>query len=297
MLSEQITSAVTSILSKTLNTTITSLVTSPIGGGSINQTFRITINKKEQFFCKINSSSRFPLLFEKEKNGLQLLAAQKLFRTPAVIACFEEGDQQVLILEWIEQGLKTNKSWKLFGEQLAALHSRSWTKDGHILFGLEKDNYMGALHQSNNAAGNWPDFFIAQRLRPQVKLAFDNGLLNSRHLQQFERLYNTLPGIFPPAPSCLLHGDLWSGNFLIDTYERPVLIDPAVYYGHAAIDLGMTTLFGGFDKMFYEAYHYHSPFESNYREQWDTCNLYPLLIHLNLFGSGYLPSIISLIER
>ena len=71
----------------------------------------------------------------------------------------------------------------------------------------------------------------------------------------------------------------------------PVLIDPAVYFGHRSVDLAMTTLFGGFDKSFYEAYHYHYPFPANYKMQWSVCNLYPLLIHLLLFGKSYLSQI------
>ena len=73
--------------------------------------------------------------------------------------------------------------------------------------------------------------------------------------------------------------------------QQPVLIDPAVYFGHRSIDLGMTTLFGGFEKSFYEAYHYHYPLPPNYKEQWAVSNLYPLLIHLLLFGKTYLSSI------
>jgi fructosamine-3-kinase len=57
------------------------------------------------------------------------------------------------------------------------------------------------------------------------------------------------------------------------------------------MDLAMTTLFGGFERSFYESYDYHFPFPKNYRDQWDVCNLYPLLIHLNLFGAGYLGKI------
>ncbi len=132
---------------------------------------------------------------------------------------------------------------------------------------------------------------------PQVKLASDKHLLPSSHAARFERLYERLPAIFPPEPPALLHGDLWSGNFLCNHRQQPVLIDPAVYYGHRSMDMAMTTLFGGFDKPFYDSYHYHYPLPPNYREQWEICNLYPLLIHLNLFGLGYLADILHTIQR
>lgn len=297
MLMKELISFLKAELSSHLNIPIQSINYAPVGGGSINQTFRLTINNNQHFFCKINSASQFPLLFEKEKSGLVLLAEQKVIQTPHIIMCEVHQDWQILVLEWIEQGLKTTQSWKHFGEQLAQLHSISWIENGQSRFGLTENNYMGALPQLNDPAGDWVAFFIEKRLRPQTKMAFDAGLLSSSHLQQFEQLYRALPNLFPPAPSCLLHGDLWSGNFLIDVQEQPVLIDPAVYYGHNAIDMGMTTLFGGFDPVFYEAYHYHHAPESHYQEQWDICNLYPLLIHLNLFGSGYRHDIEYTLER
>ena len=76
-----------------------------------------------------------------------------------------------------------------------------------------------------------------------------------------------------------------------------VLIDPAVYFGHRSMDIAMTTLFGGFDKLFYESYNYHFPFPGNYNEQWEVCNLYPLLIHLNLFGGSYLGQIEKILQK
>jgi fructosamine-3-kinase len=262
-----------------------------VGGGSINHTYRITAGK-DTFFCKINQLGAFPDLFETERQGLELLARQDVIRIPRVIATGHSGDQQVLILEWIEQGLKTTAFWKNFGQQLAALHHIQGNQ-----FGLATDNYMGALPQSNEPAGNWIDFFVHQRLQPQVQLAVNRQLLEPVHSTHFEKLYQQLGNIFSPEPAALLHGDLWSGNFLCDDAGNPVLIDPAVYFGHRSMDMAMTTLFGGFDEPFYESYHYHYPLPANYRQQWEVCHLYPLLIHLNLFGKSYLADIVHTIRR
>ena len=84
---------------------------------------------------------------------------------------------------------------------------------------------------------------------------------------------------------------------MCDQNSGPVLIDPAVYFGHRSMDLAMTTLFGGFERSFYESYNYHFPWQGNYDEQWDVCNLYPLLIHLNLFGTGYLNHIENILRK
>jgi fructosamine-3-kinase len=155
---------------------------------------------------------------------------------------------------------------------------------------------MGALTQQNAFMDNWTGFFINRRILPQVELAAQKHLLSNKHVDLFQLVCKKLDSIFEPEPPSLLHGDLWSGNFLCNEKSVPVLIDPAVYYGHRSIDLGMTTLFGGFDRRFYQSYDYHFPFSANHAEQWDICNLYPLLIHLNLFGEGYLGEITSILK-
>ena len=257
-----------------------------VGGGCINETHKISFGNY-QFFCKINSATKFPHLFEKEANGLKLIAKQNLIKVPGVVDCFETGGQQVLLLEWINEGERNENFWKKFGEQLAALH-----KTSNEYFGLNEDNYMGSVPQSNQPANNWIDFFVQQRLQPLIDHCLSQKLLSSNHQTQFENLYKHLPSIFEKEQkSALLHGDLWSGNFMCNQNSEPVLIDTAVYFGHPSVDLGMTTLFGGFRSAFYEAYNYHSPFPSNYHEQWEVCNLYPLLIHLLLFGRSYLSQI------
>jgi fructosamine-3-kinase len=264
-----------------------SLNIQPIGGGSINDTYSISLPGNQRFFCKVNSASNFPHLFQKENKGLALISEQKIIGTPKVIDQFETNDIQFLLLEWINPGERTSGFWKKFGERLAQLHQK--TQDH---FGLNEDNYMGNVPQSNKPEAKWVDFFRDQRLKPLVDHCIHAHLLPTKYHKQFNDLYQHLPSIFNTdhIPS-LVHGDLWSGNFMCNENSDPILIDPAVYFGHPSIDLGMTTLFGGFDPAFYEAYRYHSPFPYNYKEQWLVCNLYPLLIHLKLFGTSYLSSI------
>lgn len=263
-----------------------------IGGGSINETYRIRLGEHE-FFCKVNSASKFPHLFEKETNGLKLIAQQNIIQVPEIIDCFEANGKQVLLLKWINEGERTENFWEKLGEQLVGLHQVS-----HEYFGLNEDNYMGSIPQINLPAKNWIDFFVHQRLQPLTNQCVAQQLLSPQHQASFENLYKQLPSIFgqEQKPS-LLHGDLWNGNFMCNQNSEPVLIDAAVYFGHPSMDLGMTDLFGGFDSAFYKAYRYHSPFPSNYKEQWQVCNLYPLLIHLYLFGKSYLSQIEHTLNR
>jgi len=280
------------LVSEKLGSQISSFQFQIVGGGSINQTYRITINPNIQFFLKLNSATKYPGLFEKERDGLEFLGKQKIIQVPAVITCTEIDNYQILLLEWIEGGIRTKQFWKQFGEQLAKLHCIT---NSH--FGFAEDNYMGALPQQNKQHENWIEFFIHRRLEPQIIMAEKKHLLQAKHLVACENLYIILSNIFNEEKPALLHGDLWSGNYMCSENSEPVLIDPAVYFGHRSMDLAMTTLFGGFDKVFYESYNYHFPFPGNYREQWEICNLYPLLIHLNLFGLGYLSQIESTLRK
>jgi fructosamine-3-kinase len=151
---------------------------------------------------------------------------------------------------------------------------------------------MGSVPQLNTPDRDWTSFFIHRRLEPLVQQCLSKGLLTAKEHGLFEKLYERLPQLFDDGETpALLHGDLWSGNYLCSHEAEPVLIDPAVYYGHRCMDLAMTTLFGGFDKRFYEAYAHHFPLPKNYGEQFRLCNLYPLLIHLLLFGRSYLTSV------
>jgi fructosamine-3-kinase len=284
--------------SKELGLEISFLECNSIGGGCINETYELKINGEVKFFLKINSIKKYPALFEKEKNGLDFLAGKKIIRVPEVITHGEIDDHQLLLMEWIDDDTRTGKFWERFGEQLAALHQQTWSdQNGQSFFGLNEDNYIGSLLQLNNQRCDWIEFFIHCRLKPQLKIAVDNHLLQTKHSTALENLFSKLSDIFNNENPSLLHGDLWSGNFMCSQNSEPVLIDPAIYFGHRSMDLAMTTLFGGFHKQFYNSYNYHYPFPDNYEEQWQICNLYPLLIHLNLFGSGYLSQIEKTLSR
>ncbi|MFN8351184.1 MAG: fructosamine kinase family protein [Flavobacteriales bacterium] len=253
----------------------------PVGGGSINDAYRLHTTHGT-WFAKVNSADRFPSLFEAEADGLRRLAATGTLRTPAVIAHGEDHDDSYLLLEHITTGLRTPAFWTAFGEGLAHLHRHSAPH-----FGLERNNYIGALPQVNTPADSWPAFFLHARLEPLVKQARDRRRLEAATALRFERLYTRLDQLFPPEPPALLHGDLWSGNFLCDAEGRPVLLDPAVYYGHREMDLAMARLFGGFEPGFFEAYQHTHPLEPGWAERVDLCNLYPLLVHTLLFGGTY----------
>ena len=253
----------------------------PVGGGSINDAYRLETNEGA-FFAKVNLADRFPSMFEAEADGLRRLAAAGPIRVPNVIAQGEDHDDSYLLMEHISGGARSDAFWEDFGRSLARLHAHT-----HDRFGLERDNYIGSLKQVNTLCARWEDLFIHYRLEPLVNMARDKGRLGIGDVLRFERLYVRLPSLFPTEPPALLHGDLWNGNFLCDERNTPVLIDPAVYYGHREMDIAMSRLFGGFEPMFYAAYQNERPLQQGWEERVELCNLYPLLVHLNLFGGGY----------
>lgn len=289
---QQIKELLKNLFLKNLNTVISSFDLTFVGGGSINETYQVKINGIKKFCLKLNSSTDLPGLFEKEKNGLEFLSKQNCLCIPSIIFCETNDHYQLLLLEWIEAGIRNDSFWKKFGKQLAQLHQISSGYSGFM-----EDNYMGALPQTNTLTKNWTEFFITCRLQPQIKLALNQHQFDKSYFASFETLFKKLGSIFSYENPSLLHGDLWSGNFLCNEQSSPVLIDPAIYFGHRNMDLAMTTLFGGFDNAFYDSYHYYNPLPTNYKEQWEICNLYPLLIHLNLFGKSYLPGITNTLKK
>jgi protein-ribulosamine 3-kinase len=270
---------------------------SPVGGGCINECFRVDTSAGT-FFVKYNDASRYPGMFEAEAAGLKLLdrAVRKVHDSdilvPEVVAHGGDGQHSLLVLEFLESGKKGAGFWEGFGVGLANLHRVS---DGE--FGLDHANYIGSLPQSNGRHTDWPGFFIEERLEAQLKLARDAGRAGRELVKGFESLYPRLPDLFPEEPPAMLHGDLWSGNFMVAEGGKAAIVDPAVYYGHRYMDLGMSRLFGGFAPAFYEAYDSAFPLEKNWVEGTEVANLYPLLVHLNLFGAGYLGSIQSVLRK
>ncbi|HVZ56617.1 MAG TPA: fructosamine kinase family protein [Chitinophagaceae bacterium] len=261
------------------------------GGGSINQTYRVEAGGHTHFL-KVNDRERFPGMFARERDGLACLGAQGIIRIPQVTACLETSRHQLLVLEWVDSGIPDRPYWDHFGSQLARLHQIS-----HDQFGFWQNNYIGALPQDNRPATAWPEFFFSRRLHPMAEQAVRAGRAPGSLLRAVEGLYTRLATVLPDCRPALLHGDLWQGNYLCSRSGEPVLIDPAVYFGHRYMDLAMTSLFGGFDRRFYEAYHYHYPLEPGYEEAWEVCNLYPLLVHLTLFGRRYLRPVEEVLKK
>lgn len=262
-----------------------------LGGGSINTSLSIKTNQGN-FFVKFNDAAAYPDLFTVEAKNLELLRSTRALHVPQVISVFEHEGTSMLMMKMIETGTPHYDFWRDFGVGLARIHKHTQSS-----FGLDYDNYIGSLKQINRSKYNWIEFFIECRLNPMLKLAVDNGKADEQLVKKFEALYLRLDEIFPQEAPALLHGDLWSGNCMADMEGDPVIYDPAVYYGHREMDLAMSSLFGGFEEEFYEAYNEEFPLEKHWQQRLPICNLYPLLVHVNLFVGSYIQSVRNIVSR
>lgn len=291
LLPEAVQTQVLSLLTGIIEKPVEYISASAMGGGSINETCSISTSAGN-YFLKYNFADRFPRMFGCEAQGLELLRSSGTLAIPGIVGHAVAGKYAFLLMELIKPGSKIPHFWDDFAEGLAALHRITGNK-----FGLDHDNYMGSLEQRNSYHSDWYSFFIEERLEPQMKLGRDSGEIPQEMLRRFEGLYAALPGIVPAETPALIHGDLWSGNFITNNAGKACLIDPAVYFGHRESDIAMTKLFGGFPDEFYAAYNRCYPLAGGWEDRIDILNLYPLLIHVNLFGGGYLGQVKRIVQR
>jgi protein-ribulosamine 3-kinase len=260
-----------------------------LGGGCINQAYLVE-GASQRYFVKLNAADHHEM-FEAEAAGLLELSAPGVIRVPQPICAGIARDKSFLVLEHLTFASQGNMA--AFGRQLAALHRKHKAS-----FGWHRDNALGLTLQINTPSQDWCEFWRRYRLGFQLHLAARNGYRGALQ-QKGERLLAHCDVLFSgyhPRPS-LLHGDLWSGNYAMDTQGHAVIFDPAVYYGDREADLAMTELFGGFSEDFYCAYQEAYPVDSGYGPRKVFYNLYHILNHLNLFGGAYAAQAERMLDR
>ena len=251
-----------------------------VGGGDINEAHRLTTSDGRRVFAKLNPHAPAGL-FEAEAHGLDWLARAGVL-VPRVLGVGPRSAHSSN-RKGAEPGARRSDFDERLGRGLAALH-----RAGAPCFGLERDNFIGLLPQDNRSLPTWAAFYGERRLAPLFELAHERGVADAALVRAGERLLVRLDQLAGPAePPARLHGDLWGGN-LCSSAGQPMLIDPAVYGGHREIDLAMMRLFGGFGERVFAAYAESFPLAAGASERVALYQLYPLLVHLCLFGAGYL---------
>ena len=263
----------------------------PVSGGDISLAYKI-LTKAKTYFLKVNRNKEALTMFQKEKRGLETIALTKTISTPKVYACDTFKSETFILMEYIESKGPNTEEFNRFGKALAGLHQITAEN-----FGFQEDNFIGSLPQSNTQNNSWVDFYTKERLLPQLELAKQQCLLSENECPSEHIIKEKLEDLFYNVKPSLLHGDLWSGNYLISKEGIPYLIDPAVYYGHNEVDIAMSKLFGGFGEDFYKAYYNVYPNDSKTASRIEIYQLYYVLAHLNLFGKSYYISVIQILKK
>ena len=255
----------------------------PVGGGCISQSFMLKTSSGS-FFLKMNHDAADNLFIREAECLKELkLSAGKQLVIPEVILA-EDGDCDMpgfIVLEFLETGHLPGQEESL-GRGLAFLHRYQDRQ-----FGFYHSNFCGSTPQKNDWCDNWRDFFINNRLLYLLELVDSHRKLGVGEKKIYEALAGKLADWLPAsAKVSLIHGDLWSGNFLY-TNKGPALIDPASYYADREMELGMMTLFGGFSDRIWNAYNDTLPLESGWEERLPVYQLYHILNHYLLFGGSY----------
>lgn len=259
-----------------------------LGGGCVAPVHRCDLHGGERIVAKQPPPGR---TLDCEAWMLRYLAEQTALPVPAVLA----AEPDLLLLEFIDSGDAMDERAEAHcAELLAALHA---IRGAH--FGFTRDTLIGPLDQPNPPAPRWLEFFRDWRLLHRARAAHDAGRLSARLLARIEALAGRLERwIEEPAHPALIHGDCWSGNVLVKAGRVAGFIDPAIHWAHPEIELAFGTLFGPLGQAFFRRYGELAPLAPGFLEtRRDLYNLYPLLVHVQLFGGGYANDVARTLDR
>lgn len=260
----------------------------PMGGGCVGDVRRIELADGGTLVAKLGGPGSGLAL---EGMMLRYLAENSALPVPEVL----HADDGILLMTWIEtDGGITAGAQAHAGELLAALHDIA--ADG---FGFQQDTLIGGLAQPNPWTESWFAFFRDHRLLHMARVALDAGRLPARTMARIEALAARLDRwIGEPAAPSLIHGDMWTGNVLCRAGRIAGFVDPAIYYADAEIELAFSTLFATFGDAFFDSYQSRRPLRPGFfEERRDLYNLYPLLVHVRLFGGSYLGPVETTLSR
>lgn len=261
-----------------------------LSGGCIHQAHVIDTDQGK-IFVKYNRADQ-QANFVAEAQGLDILRQAQALPVPSLIDQGQTEHHAYLALQYVASGEAGPRYWEMLGAGLAALHQHTAPR-----FGLGQANFIGALPQANDWQGSWADFYPFQRIGPMLEMGRARGYIDASLSTAVENMLIKRADFFPPSPPALLHGDLWGGNILTGPQGQAWLIDPAVYYGHREMELAFMSLFDRQPPVFYAAYQERFPLAPGFQDRMAYQQLYPLLVHVNLFGSSYLPGVRAILNR
>ena len=263
-----------------------------LGGGCINNSSKLETSIGP-LFIKWNANCKSDMFLREAESLKELRKASDGTLIVPEVFCAKRIDETpgFLIQEYLPPGYSEDDDAKL-GRGLATIHRYS---NSH--FGFYQNNYCGATEQNNNWVDNWLTFFAENRLVFLLRLIEKERPLPKAELHVYDKLITKLSGLIPNTSTpVLIHGDLWSGNF-IHTENGPALIDPAAYYADREMEFAIITMFGGFSSRFFDAYNEVYPLDSDWRHRNELYQLYHVLNHYYLFGGSYQQQALSIAKQ
>ncbi len=261
----------------------------PLSGGCIGEVFRVRLADGSSIVAKVADGSGVKL--DPEGYMLRYLAQYSRLPVPKVL----HSSDNLLLMEFIEGDSNLGEGVQCHAaELLAELHTIKGTA-----FGLERDTLIGGLHQPNPQMDSWIAFFRERRLLYMAREAKRAGQLPQAVLERVEKFSQQLERwLHEPEYPALIHGDMWTTNILAWDERVTGFIDPAIYYAHPEIELAFSTLFNTFGRPLFERYQQLRPIAPGFfEERRDIYNLYPLLVHVRLFGGSYVSGVSRTLTR
>ena len=262
--------------------------TTPLHGGSIAEVYRVDLPDKTRLVAKVAGVDG---TLDIEGYMLGYLREHSDLPVPEVV----HAEKSLLLMTFIEGNSTMTASVQAHAaELLATLHNIRADQFGH-----ERATLIGPLHQPNPQTHSWIDFFREQRLLYMVQVAHDAGRLPGRLYDRLQAFAGDLGDyLTEPTHPALIHGDMWTTNILAAEGRVSGFVDPAIYYAHPEIELAFSTLFGTFGDAFFKQYTELHPLEPGFFEtRRDIYNLYPLLVHVRLFGGSYAARVERILSR
>lgn len=279
---------------------------SALSGGCIAEVYCLNL-KSRQLVLKLGSAAHNRLRYlvnpglgdlqERNLEGLEKEAYMLCFlqeSSPVPVPRVLFVSPGLLVMDFVESGPQGVEYDQLAATQLVSLHSAP-----QPFFGFYQDTLIGSLEQPNPRSEKWVPFFRDYRLLYMCRLAFERGRLGASEMRRVENLASQLERVIeePEFPS-LVHGDLWGGNVISGEQGFAALIDPAIYFAHYEVEIAFTTMFQTFSEQFYREYEKHLPLgEEFWQKRIHVYLLYPVLVHVALFGGGYTSSLVNKLNR
>jgi fructosamine-3-kinase len=254
-----------------------------VGGGCTSKAYKVSTEVGIFFIKTLKNPPKG--IFEAEAKGLKYLSdAVSTLLIPEVLAWGEVAGSRYgyLAMEYLPPSRRKQPNLQeQLGRGLALLH-----KQKEKAYGFPATTYCGLTPQQNTWKENWIEFYRNNRIQYLLTLCYQKYPPFTRHQTAFSKLIETLDGLLLAEGPCLVHGDLWSGNYH-ESEQGIALIDPACSYSEREFEFGIITLFGGFSQTFWEAYQEVYPFQTGWEERFPLYQLYHYLNHFYLFGGSY----------